>query len=42
MSEYCLTHGGEYIVYQRGNPIPYCQKCEDERRAMDPVVKKHE
>jgi hypothetical protein len=33
--DFCITHGREFMRSQMGNPIPFCQACEDER-AVEP------
>lgn len=36
--DYCVLHGRDHMRYAMGNPIPWCQACEDdweaERRKM--------
>ena len=32
--DFCIEHGREHMRYAMGNPIPWCQACEDERRAV--------
>lgn len=29
--DFCLIHGYEHMRFQFGNPIPYCNACEDEK-----------
>ncbi len=29
--DFCLIHGREHMRSTMGNPIPWCQACEDER-----------
>lgn len=31
--DFCVTHGRDHMRYDMGNPIPWCQECEDERDA---------
>ena len=28
--DFCITHGYDHMRSQMGNPIPYCQACEEE------------
>jgi hypothetical protein len=30
--EFCTIHGQEHMVEEFGNPIQYCEKCEEEER----------
>lgn len=40
--DFCLIHGYEHMKAQLGNPIPYCEACENERedRITDEMVDK--
>lgn len=29
--DFCLIHGREHMRSAMGNPIPWCEACEDER-----------
>ena len=29
--DFCIVHGYEHMKSQFGNPIPYCEACENER-----------
>lgn len=33
--DFCLIHGYEHMKTQFGNPIPYCEACENERALLD-------
>lgn len=30
--DFCLIHGYEHMKSQWGNPIPYCEACEESRK----------
>lgn len=34
--DFCLIHGYEHMKSQWGNPIPYCEACENEREEECP------
>lgn len=36
--DFCLIHGREHMRSQMGNPIPFCQACEDERELVLPSL----
>lgn len=27
--DFCITHGYDYMTSKPGNPIPYCEACEE-------------
>jgi hypothetical protein len=29
--DFCITHGYEHMVRAMGNPVPWCEACEEER-----------
>lgn len=37
--DFCLTHGYEHMKSQWGNPIPYCEACENERSLISSAEK---
>jgi hypothetical protein len=28
--DFCIIHGRDYMVQEFGNPIPFCEECEEE------------
>lgn len=38
--DFCLIHGYEHMRFQFGNPIPYCEACENERSVIVPARNK--
>jgi hypothetical protein len=31
--DFCIIHGSEFMRSEMGNPIPFCQACDDEAAA---------
>lgn len=36
--DFCITHGREHMRSQMGNPIPFCQICENEQQFVNSVI----
>lgn len=34
--DFCIEHGYEFMRCAMGNPIPYCEECERQKKAQKP------